>query len=149
MTLLLDGEHVRGRNPKTLTCSMMVRYADAADLRALLRLAETTGSGGQPKLYRIVNDTAKAFGVRQVKFSDGVSAREDDNLRAWVIQFTLSEHLSNPERVEQRRQSAGVNAQAAAGQSVGGSAAEDGAESGPELTGFEKTLKKLDGWLSR
>ena len=33
-------------------------------------------------------------------FSDGVSAREDDILSAWRVQFTLSEKLSNSERVE-------------------------------------------------
>lgn len=177
MTLLLDGQRVRGQGmkitanlriesddlsgqtsnseaahkgfkPKTLAVTMTIRYQEKSDLRDLMRLAEATEGGGQRKTYRIVNDTAEGFGVRQVQFSDGVSAREDDSLFCWRIQFTLSEKLSNPERVEKRRPANGVNAQGAAGQAVGGggSAAEE-AEKGAELSGFEATLKKVDNWL--
>jgi len=173
MTLLLDGEQVRGKNmkvtanlriesddlsgqtsntdsahkgfkPKTLAVTLMIPFVDDVHLRTLMRMAEATSSGGQLKTYRIVNDTASAFGVRQVQFSDGVSAREDDSVRAWLVQFTLSEKLSNPERVEGRRADKPVNQQGASGDSVGGSG-ESGA--GQELTGFEATLKKLDNYL--
>jgi hypothetical protein len=112
-----------------------------------MRLAEATGTGGQLKTYRIVNDTASAFGVRQVQFSDGVSAREDDSLRAWLVQFTLSEKLSNPERVESRRAGKGVTQQGAPGQSVTAPGAGGIGETGQELTAFEATLKKLDTYL--
>lgn len=107
MTLLLDGEQVRGKNlkitanmrieaadmsgqtsntetahkgfkPNTLTASMMIPYVDQVQLRDLMRMAEATEGGGQLKTYRVVNDTASAFGIRQVEFSEGVSAREDD-----------------------------------------------------------------------
>lgn len=175
MTLMLDGEEVKGRGmkvtanlriesddmsgqtsnseaahkgfkPKTLAVTMLVKYAESTDLRSLMRLAEATESGGQRKTYRIVNDTAEAFGVRQVQFTDGVSAREDDSLFAWRIQFTLSEKLSNPERVEKRRPGNAVGSQSSPGQSVGDGA---GGENGQpaELTGLENTLKKLDNWL--
>lgn len=179
MTLLLDGQLVRGMSmkitanlriesddlsgqtsnseaahkgfkPKTLAVTLVIRYADKSYLRDLMRLAEATEGGGQRKTYRIVNDTAEGFGVRQVQFSDGVSAREDDSLFCWRVQFTLSEKLSNPERVEKRRPANGVNAQGAPGQGVGGGAsANASAESGKgaELTGFEATLQKVDTWL--
>ncbi|MHC6223474.1 baseplate complex protein [Pseudomonas sp. X10] len=177
MTLLLDGEKIRGKNlkvtgnlriesedmsgqtsntdtahkgfkPKTLTVTLLIRFADAADLRTLMRLAEATASGGQLKTYRIVNDTAAAFGMRQVQFSDGVNAREDDFLKAWRIQFTLTEKLSNPERVEKRRASNAVGTQSAPGQAVSGAGGTDGAGSAAqELTGFEATLKRLDDFL--
>ncbi|MGP3790303.1 baseplate complex protein [Pseudomonas sp. B392_1p] len=168
MTLLLDGEHVRGKNlkvtanlrieaddlsgqssnsasahkgfkPKTLTCSMMVPYTASTHLRSLLRLAEATTQGGELKQYRIVNDTAEAFGVRQVKFSDGVSAREDDSLRAWMVQFTLTEHLSVAERVESRRPDGDATA------STGGASE---TEPGRELTAFERILKRVDETLA-
>ena len=100
MTLLLDGERIRGRSmkvtgdlriesgdmsgqtsntdtahkgfkPKTLTVTLLIAFVDAEHLRALMRLAEATESGGQLKTYRIVNDTATAMGMRQVQFSDG------------------------------------------------------------------------------
>lgn len=176
MTLLLDGEQVRGKNlkvtanlriesgdmsgqtsntdtahkgfkPKTLAVTLQIRFVDHPFLRSLMRLAEATGSGGQLKTYRVVNDTASAFGVRQVEFSDGVSAREDDTLRAWLVQFTLSEKLSNPERVETRRAGKGVTQQGAPGQSVTAPGAGENGESGQELTRFEATLKKLDTYL--
>ena len=176
MTLLLDGEQVRGKNlkvtanlriesgdmsgqtsntdtahkgfkPKTLAVTLQIPFVNDTFLRNLMRLAEATGSGGQLKTYRVVNDTASAFGVRQVEFSDGVSAREDDSLRAWLVQFTLSEKLSNPERVETRRAGKGVNQQGAPGQSVTAPGAGENGEAGQELTGFEATLKKLDTYL--
>ena len=114
-----------------------------------MRLVEATEGGGQLKTYRIVNDTAAAFGMRQVTFTEGVSAREDDNLRGWLIQFTLTEKLSNPEKVEGRRSGNAVTAQSGPGGAVGGSGGTGGdSSSGPEeLTGFEATLKKVDGWL--
>ena len=99
-------------------------------------------------MYRIVNDTAAAFGIREVQFSDGVSAREDDTLAAWLVQFTLSEKASNPEKVEARRAPNGVSSQSAPGQAVGGSGAAGESGSGQELSGFEKTLKKLDDYLA-
>jgi len=50
-----------------------------------------------------------------VTFTEGVSAREDDNLRGWLIQFTLTEKLSNPEKVEGRRSGNAVTAQSGPG----------------------------------
>jgi hypothetical protein len=173
MTLLLDGSQVRGHSlkvtgnlriesddmsgqtsatdsadkgfkPKTLTIAMKIKYKDSADLAALMSMAEATESGGQRKTYRVVNDTAEAFGVRQAQFSESVSAREDDTLSQWIIQFTLAEKLSNPEKTEQRRAANGTNSQAAPGDSVASGA---GAGAEPELTGFENVLKKVDGWL--
>lgn len=180
MTLLLNGEKVRGKamkvaaslriesedlsgqtsnstsahkgfKAKTLTVTCLIRFADEEQLRALMSLAEATESGGQLKTYRIVNDTAAAFGVRQVQFSDGVSAREDDQLAAWRIQFTLTEKLSNPERVEKRRSASSVTQQGAPGQAVAGTAsgAAGGTGNAQELTGFEQTLKRLDDWLGQ
>ncbi len=89
----------RASSPKPWPSTLTIRYSDKSFLRDLMRQAEATEGGGQRKTYRIVNDTADGFGVRQVQFSDGVSAREDDSLFCWRVQFTLSEKLSNPERV--------------------------------------------------
>ena len=176
MTLLLDGQPIHGKRlkitanlriesddmsgqtsnsekahkgfkPKTLAVTLAIPFVDAVQLRTLMRLAEATAGGGQLKMYRIVNDTAAAFGIREVQFSDGVSAREDDSLRAWLVQFTLSEKLSNPERVETRRAGKGVTQQGAPGQSVTAPGAGETGEAGQELTGFEATLKKLDTYL--
>lgn len=174
MTLLLDGHQVQGKNlkvtanlriesgdmsgqtsntekahkgfkPKTLTVSLMIPFVDKSHLTDLMRLAEGTAGGGQLHLYRVVNDTAEAFGIRQVEFSDGLSAREDDSLRQWLVQFTLSERKSNPEKVEDRRAGNKVNAQGGPGSEVGG---KDSTNDNPELSGFEKVLNKVDKWLA-
>lgn len=171
MTLLLDGHKVNGKSlkvtanlrieskdmsgqtsntdkahtgfkPKTLTVSLLIPYRDSQHLTALMRLAEATGAGGQLKTYRLVNNTAEAFGVREVQFSDTVSSREDDSLAAWRVQFTLSEKLSNPERVQNRRPGNSVNQQGGTGDSVA-----DGETGAPELSGFEKLLKRVDAYL--
>ncbi|AJO81047.1 hypothetical protein [Pseudomonas sp. MRSN 12121] len=174
MTLLLDGQKVQGKNlkvtanlriesgdlsgqtsntekahkgfkPKTLAVTLTIPFKAAGQLRDLMRLAEATAGGGQLRLYRVVNDTAEAFGVRQVEFSDGVSAREDDTLCQWQVQFTLSERQSNPEKVEGRRPGSRVKAQGGPGQSIG--EGPDSTTDAPGLTGFEKVLKKVDTWL--
>lgn len=173
MTLLLDGQQVLGKRmkvtanlridsedlsgqtsgsekahkgfkPKTLAVSLQIAFVDHAQLKTLMRLAEGTAGGGQLRTYRIVNDTASAFGIRQVQFTDGVSAREDDTLASWSVQFTLTEKQSNPEKVEQRRAANGTTAQSAPGNGVGD---DDGPGTGAALTGFEATLKKLDNYL--
>ncbi|QXG47882.1 DNA-binding protein [Pseudomonas viridiflava] len=133
----------KGFKPKTLTVALTIPYKNLDNLRMIMRLAESTESGGQLRTYRIVNDTAKAFGIRQVTFSDGVSAREDDTLAQWIVQFTLSEKLSNPEKVENRRSGNGVTSQSAPGDGVAGS----GSGTPEELTGFEAVLKKVDNYL--
>lgn len=180
MTMLLDGRRVEGKNlkvtaslsiesddmsgqtsntesahkgfkPKSLTVTLMIPFKDDGQLRTLMTLAEATESGGQRKTYRVVNDTAAAFGVRQVQFSDSVSAREADTVKAWIVQFTLTEKLSNPEKVEKRRAPGAVKQQAASGTAVGSTDSSgtsgSGTASSPELTGFEQVLKRVDDYL--
>lgn len=179
MTLLLDGQKVNGKSltvtanlridsgdmsgqtsntdsshkgfkPKALTVSLLIPYRDRGYLTEIMRLAEGTAAGGQLTVYRIVNNTAEAFGVRQVQFSDNISAREDDNLAAWRVQFTLTEVLSNPERVESRRAKHEVQQQVSPGNSVADPTAIPG-ESTPdtpvELSGFERVLKRVDDYI--
>lgn len=173
MTLLLDGQKINGKSlkvtanlriesgdlsgqtsntdsahkgfkPKSLTVSLLIPYRDRQHLVEVMRLAEATASGGQLKTYRVVNDTAEAFGVRQVTFSDTLTAREDDSLAAWRVQFTLTERLSNPERVETRRPDNNVQQQGGMGDSVVASSGESDA---PELSGFERILKRVDDYV--
>ena len=175
MTLLLDGQKVNGKSlkvtanlriesgdlsgqtsntdsshkgfkPKTLTVSLLIPYRDRTHLMELMRLSESTVDGGQRKTYRVVNDTAEAFGVRQVTFSDTITAREDDSLAGWRVQFTLSEKLSNPERVETRRPASKVNQQIGSGNSVAAPSVPHEANT-LELSGFESILKRLDDYL--
>lgn len=173
MTLLLDGQKINGKSlqvtanlriesgdlsgqtsntdsahkgfkPKALTVSLLIPYRDRQHLVDIMRLAEATADGGQLKTYRMVNDTAETFGVRQVVFSDTITAREDDRLAAWRVQFTLTEKLSNPERVETRRPVGNVREQVGAGESVAAPSEEADA---PGMTGFERILKRVDDYV--
>lgn len=137
----------KGFKPKTLAVAMAIKYKDAKDLTALVSMAEKVASGGQRHTYRVVNDTAEAYGVRQVQFSEGVSSREDDTLNRWIVGFTLTEKLSNPEKTEQRRAANGTKSQAAPGDSVTGKSGGSGGSADPELTGFEALMKNVDNWL--
>lgn len=179
MTLLLNGQKVRGKGlkvtanlriesedmsgqtsntskahkgfkPKSLTVSLMIPYVNRTDLAQLMSWAQATAAGGQRCTYRIVNDTAEAFGVRQVEFSDNLSAREDDSLFAWRVQFTLAEKLSTAERVEKRRPDNPVKQQSAPGQPVTapGTAGDASTKQPAELSGFEAVLKRLDASLA-
>ncbi|MNH38913.1 hypothetical protein D3C79_1000150 [compost metagenome] len=78
-----------------------------------------------------------------------MSAREADTIKAWMVQFTLTEKLSNPEKVEKRRPAAAVSQQAASGTAVGGAngTASEGSGSSTELTGFETVLKRVDDYI--
>ncbi|MBC17023.1 Nucleoid DNA-binding protein [Pseudodesulfovibrio profundus] len=90
-----------GFKPKKITVSLVIKAIDASDLTELTRVAEAK-TNGERKIYTIVNKTANAMGIRQVRFAENFSVREKDGLRAWDISFTLKEYQSNPERVEQR-----------------------------------------------
>ncbi|WP_285421883.1 DNA-binding protein [Pseudomonas sp. efr-133-TYG-23] len=138
-----DSAH-KGFKPKALTVSLLIPYRDHSHLVDLMRLAEATAGGGQLQTYRVVNDTAEAFGVRQAVFADTLTAREDDNLAAWRVQFTLTEKRSNPERVETRRPENGVQQQSGSGESVAAPSAE---ADEPGLSGFERILKRVDDYL--
>lgn len=89
-----------GFKPKRLKIKLFIRYEDKGQLRALIKLAEATQGNGKRKIYTIVNDTATAVGVRQVRFGDRITAQEQEDSDAWTINFTLIEHLSAPEKVE-------------------------------------------------
>ena len=55
---------------------------------------------GRRHTYTITNDTAAAFNIRQVRFSDKLTASEIDGEQAWAVDFVLREVLSVPEKVE-------------------------------------------------
>ncbi len=93
-----------GFKPKRLRVAMKVRYEDAAELANIVLLSTATDEEkGTRLVYNIENQTAKAFAVRQVRFSDKVAAQELDDDQAWSVSFVLVEHLSIPEKIEARK----------------------------------------------
>lgn len=97
------GKAEQGDKGKKLTFSGRIPFRNLDDLTQLYNLASDKDEAtNERKVYRIGNDTARALKIRQVKFTGTISARENENLQAWDISFTLREHNSIAEQKEQR-----------------------------------------------
>lgn len=91
-----------GEKACRLRVSLNIKYDDADYLKTITKLSMAKDSStGARMIYNIENQTAKAFGVRQVRFTDKVNAQELDDTQAWAVSFTLVEHLSTAEKVEE------------------------------------------------
>ena len=91
----------KGFKPKRLRVSLNIKREDSGTLKALTKMVEAVDAGtGKRKVYTIVNDTADAMCIRQVRFSERLTAQELDDVDAWAVSFVLLEHLSAPEKVE-------------------------------------------------
>ncbi|RBO83444.1 hypothetical protein [Marinomonas aquiplantarum] len=90
-----------GEKACRLRVSLNIKYSDADDLKTIKLLSmDKDNDTGTRKIYNIDNQTAKAFAIRQVKFSDKLTARELDDAQAWLVSFVLIEHQSISEKVE-------------------------------------------------
>lgn len=136
-----DRNH-KGFKPKTLNCSLLVKKAEADQLTRLLELVESLDESGKQTVYTIVDPLAQAMKIRQVQFMDNFAAREAESQHAWNVSFTLVEHLSVPEKIEQRQEATPVTQQAAQGDTVAVTA--EATTEVRELTGFESVLKWVD-----
>jgi len=134
----------KGFKPKRLRVAMKVRYEDVAELRNLVALSTATVEKKETRLvYNIQNQTAEAFSVRQVRFSDKVSAQELDDIQAWSVSFVLLEHLSVAEKIESMNLSQNEPKVAVADASVASEA-----ESGATSNWLDNVLKYLDSALA-
>ncbi len=93
----------KGIKAKTLSVSLSIRFKDKDKLRELIRVLETKEPNGEMKIYTIANRTANMGGITQVRCSSSVGWKEESQIRAWSVSFSLREHLSVPERVEQQQ----------------------------------------------
>jgi len=139
-----------GSKGKILTVKGVIPFNKKQLLTNLFRIAEALEDGAR-QIYRISNQTAEALKIRQVKFQGAIRADEQDSHRQWSVSFELIEHLSVPERVEQRQPD-----KLAAQQKVQGvstpvtSGKSDNVPPGTdvELTGVLKVLKTIDNALA-
>jgi hypothetical protein len=91
-----------GTKAKTLTVRGYIPFDDAESLSQLFDLAEATEDGSR-LIYRVNNHTASALGIKQVRFSSYITADEQETTRQWLISFSLTEHRSVPEKIEERQ----------------------------------------------
>ncbi len=143
----------KGDKGKTIKVQTSIKFIDADQLSLLVNLAEAKDSNGEQVIYNIVNNTANAMNMRQGFFDETFSVKENDSTEDWSISFSLSEHLSVPEKQEARRDAKKVSEQPAKGTPVNGqstgAAAPVVAEQAVELTPLEKNLKVFDDFLGR
>ncbi len=135
-----------GIKPMTLAVSLEIPFAKTNNLTGLVSLERATDDNGRMTGYQVVNDTAKACKIREVTFTDNFNAAEHNTLKLWQVTFTLAEHKTIPEKVEQRQPQPTATEQ---------DAGDDVAKTLPppandeeELTGVLGMLKKFDDALA-
>ncbi|MGO3406741.1 baseplate complex protein [Marinomonas sp.] len=134
-----------GEKACQLRVSLNIKYEDSSYLKTIKQLSTAKDDEGKRVVYNINNQTAAAFGVRQVRFTDKVSANEMDDTHAWSVSFTLIEHLSIPEKIEEQKIKKDEPAAAPADEKV---VSEESSESTKATGWFEKLVASLDTALA-
>lgn len=134
----------KGYRPKKVTVSLEIRHKDAADLTRLTALAESVRKDGKATVYNVVSPVCHAMKVRQVTFVDNFRVTEIADRRAWAVSFMLAEHVSVPEKKEQRKEIPPAAQQTPSGTVPAPSREQEVVQ----LTSFEKVLAALDSALA-
>lgn len=139
----------QGEKGKELQVTGLIPFADQMALARLFEMAQEKGDGNERKVYRIGCELAEAVKIYQVKFAGRIMAPEQEGLLAWRISFTLREHLSVPEKREQRapKPKATVGQSTEDTESVNPPPSDEQGEQ-RELGRFEKVLKRADEALA-
>jgi hypothetical protein len=95
-------ESDQGDKAAKLSVSGLIAFKDIAQVVLLESMSSTKDESGDRKIYRVVNDLANAFKIREVKFVGRFSAVQQDNPLAWRVSFTLRENNSVAEQKETR-----------------------------------------------
>lgn len=134
----------QGEKGKELQVTGLIPFKDPMSLARLFELAQDKGDGNARKIYRIGCELAEAVKIYQVKFAGRIMAPEQEGLLAWRVSFTLREHLSVPEKREQRAPKPEATiAQGTEGTTPVKPPPAEGEEK-RELSRTEKVLKYLD-----
>jgi len=148
-TLPLAGEDLSGQSsyatqaetgdkPHQLSVRMLVTFKNSADLTALVTLAKAKNEAGERLSYDVINDTAEAMAIRQVRFQGDLTVSEDETTQAWSVAFKLIEVKSVAEVKESRQQSQAVTDQAPTGETV--TPVDTATPKAEELSSFESVL---------
>jgi len=144
----------KGDKGKSFKVQTSIKFIDDHLLSRLVSMAEAKDGNGERVIYNIVNHTANAANMRQGFFDESFSIKENDTTQDWSISFSMSEHLSVPEKKEARKDAKKVAEQAAKGtpvnsQAVGASTPAAVTDQTVELTPLEKSIKVADDWLGK
>jgi hypothetical protein len=150
-TLSLAGEDLSGSSsmsaqaetgdkPQSLSVNMEIKFDNAKDLTDLLNLAKAKTERAERVTYDILNNTAEAMAIRQVRFQGDITVREDATFNLWKISFKLVEQRSVSEIAESRQEATPVTDQAPNGETV----SDDAVPTAEDLSGMEKVMKWAD-----
>ena len=135
-----------GIKPMTFSVTVEIPCNQPGDLGRVIALARATDDSGNMITYQIVNSTAEACKIREVTFTDQFNVTEQGQINSWQISFTLVEHRSIPEKIEQR-QPQPVTTEQNAGEKVE-TTIPPPLNNEEQLTGFLGVLKKVDEALA-
>lgn len=93
----------KGVKAKEINVTGIIAYRDKQNLTDLFNLAEAVDKKGEQAKYRVAAISAEAINMREVQFSEEISAVEQPNLLAWQVSFKLREVNSVSEKKEQRK----------------------------------------------
>lgn len=90
----------QGIKPKLINVSGTVLMDESEKLTAIIELAEAKDEDGKRTKYDIIEPVAEAMNIRQVRFFDRLSVKENESTRNWKIDFVLREVNSVAEAKE-------------------------------------------------
>lgn len=130
----------QGIKGKELRISGEIGFSDIALLKRVFDLASATDASGQRQKYRVAHEVARAVSFREAIFTGNVDAPQQEGKMAWLVTFTLTEHVSVQEKREARA-SGKTAATKQTGSGAGGKAQAAG-ESEEQMTWFERKVLK-------
>ncbi|WP_313375512.1 hypothetical protein [Pantoea sp. CTOTU50773] len=134
----------QGMKGKEMRISGEISFNDVALLKRIFDLAIATDASGGRQKYRVAHEVARAVSFREATFTGNIDAPQQEGKMAWLVTFTLTEHVSVQEKREAR---AGGKTTATKQTGSGGSGAAAG-ESEEKMTWFEsKVLKPVNDAL--
>lgn len=100
-----------------------------------------TDADGKRMKYRVAHEVARAVNFREATFSGMLDAPQQDGKMAWLVTFTLAEHVSVQEKREARA-TGKTTAKKQTASSTGQSAGQNAGEDEEKLTWFERRVLK-------
>lgn len=129
----------QGIKGKELRISGEIGFSNAALLKRIFELASATDASGQRQKYRVAHEVARAVSFREATFTGNVDAPQQEGKMAWLITFTLTEHVS----VQEKREARASGKTTATKQTGGGKGGPQAAgESDEQMTWFERKVLK-------
>lgn len=88
----------QGAKGKELRISGEIPFKNPEILKRIFELASATDADGKRMKYRVAHEVARAVNFREATFSGMLDAPQQDGKMAWLVTFTLAEHVSVQEK---------------------------------------------------